>query len=395
MGNRITRRRLWPGTPTTTTTRVRTAYQVETPKKETSKHKKNAETESDSSSHQIERTDDEIHLMGNNNIRLTYISLPVQVLSQEEIDKIIEVSQKNNAKRNITGVVYFSSDIIIQTLEGDEDSVMELVSKISKDPRHKQITIASLERGIKEKLYPQWKMNNVMSSNPKEQKMISHLLSCLATSLDVVRVYTPQKVLKDLQRGENPLQQKPMEIRKVIIFADIVSYSKLTETLGNVETFLLADTFARIASEQVKKHGGDVNKFIGDCIVASFYETEVDASIQCAIDIISSLKQLRQNSAAGSSQRELYCGVGMAIGDVVEGNMGIQDFRLDNTFIGNAVNIASRVESQTRALNVPLLVTSELVSKCSNSDLVWLNMGEIELKNIENPETVYSLDMEF
>lgn len=385
MGNGIARRRNTPGSGVSN--RARTAYQVDNIK---TIKKINVVGTMDEDEKNLYEGDDEAELKGNNNIRLTYVSLPTTVLSEEESDKIIELSQKNNAKLNITGVVYFSSTVYVQTLEGDQDSIMKLVEKISKDPRHRQLTIASVERGIKKRLYPKWKMNKVLSSNPSEQAMISHLLSCLATSFDVVRAYTPQTVLKDLQVGINPLEQRPKRTKKVIIFADIVSYSKLTEKLGDEDTFLLADTFAKIASEQVKKHKGDVNKFIGDCVVASFPETEIEASIQCAIDIISSLKQLRQQSDKGSIQSVVHCGVGMAFGKVIEGNMGLQGFRMDNTFIGNTVNIASRVESFTRQFHVPLLVTAELVSRYTNSELNWHKVGEIQLKNIEKPETVYT-----
>lgn len=85
----------------------------------------------------------------------------------------------------------------------------------------------------------------------------------------------------------------------------------------------------------------------------------------------------------------------MAVGEVVEGNVGSASHKLDYTYIGNIVNVAARLEHATRRYSVPLLLTdkvNELLEGSRSSDLVIPKtklIGSVEMHNMEEKVEVY------
>lgn len=71
--------------------------------------------------------------------------------------EILEVSVRNNLRRNVTGMLLFAEGSVLQVLEGETGSVLETFSAIQKDPRHKGI-IVLLEEDISERQFPHWSM---------------------------------------------------------------------------------------------------------------------------------------------------------------------------------------------------------------------------------------------
>jgi len=121
--------------------------------------------------------------------------------------------------------------------------------------------------------------------------------------------------------------------------------------------------------EVVMAHGGTVDKFIGDAVMAVFgspvsrgEQAEALAAVRCATAMRQALHRLNQRWAERGIE-PLDNGVGLASGDVVVGQIG-SPRRLDFTVIGDKVNLASRMEGLTRTLEVPVLFdqgTADLV----------------------------------
>ena len=90
--------------------------------------------------------------------RLTYISKFSHSLSRQEIEEIGIVSQRNNQRLNITGVLLTYQGIFFQILEGEEDLIESLYEKILKDPRHHDILCLKNEEHITSRSFPDWSM---------------------------------------------------------------------------------------------------------------------------------------------------------------------------------------------------------------------------------------------
>ncbi len=83
------------------------------------------------------------------------------VCNSSEVTRIIEVSQKNNLKNEITGILVFGEDFFLQLLEGDQTHINSLYDKIRKDPRHFDAVLLE-DQKIEKRLFPNWSMKDVV-----------------------------------------------------------------------------------------------------------------------------------------------------------------------------------------------------------------------------------------
>jgi adenylate cyclase len=168
-----------------------------------------------------------------------------------------------------------------------------------------------------------------------------------------------------LLRGE----QRPV----TVLFSDLKGFTQLTTRRteqGQIPLHLQQlNTYLGAMVEVISAHGGTVDKFIGDCVMAVFGsplsrgpQAEAIAAVQCGQAMAARLEQLNHSWAAEGLE-PLASGIGLASGEVVVGQIGSPQ-RLDFTVIGHTVNLAARLESLTRQVQAPLLVdqaTAQLV----------------------------------
>ncbi|PKP08705.1 MAG: bluf domain protein [Bacteroidetes bacterium HGW-Bacteroidetes-4] len=91
--------------------------------------------------------------------QLVYISVRSAECTDQEIEKILESSIRNNGKIDITGVLLYSDQKFLQVLEGKYKQIIELYDKIKEDKRHKNVVMLSLG-SIKERNFPSWQMGS-------------------------------------------------------------------------------------------------------------------------------------------------------------------------------------------------------------------------------------------
>ena len=89
--------------------------------------------------------------------RLLYMSTATKDFSDIELEELLEKARKNNSQKNLTGLLIIKGRTFLQCLEGNEEDVMEIFTKIKSDDRHCDI-IELLEEDIKEPLFPLWSM---------------------------------------------------------------------------------------------------------------------------------------------------------------------------------------------------------------------------------------------
>lgn len=141
-----------------------------------------------------------------------------------------------------------------------------------------------------------------------------------------------------------------------IMFSDMRGFTSLVEKMTPKECFdFLNDYYSKIAPV-IRKHGGFIDKFMGDGIMALF-PNSVDAAIQASIDMQKSISQI--NSERTKNRQPLInVGIGIHSGPMVIGIIG-DTTRNEGTVISDAVNLASRVEELTKLFSTKILITSE------------------------------------
>ena len=324
--------------------------------------------------------------------RLTYISNFSRSLTRKEIENIENISQVNNAKEGITGILLSCNRTFFQILEGDDDRVDRLYEKILKDDRHHQVVCIRLDRNITEKYFPNWSMKVIMLEDNTDTLLqpIKILLQALGESKAVLANYTHSGVLQAMENGINPLTLIPRYTEKIILFADVMGFASITEKLQVTEVVELLNQFFTVCTSEIVAKGGEVTKFIGDCVMAYFDGDRADDALQASLNILSELEVLRARAPVNSPLRILYIGIGLSKGTVLEGNIGSQT-KKEYTVIGDAVNVAARIESLTRQLN-RFLVFSEAVRDGLSDHWKILKMGDFYAKGREAIVEVYSID---
>lgn len=90
-------------------------------------------------------------------VQLVYASVTVRPFSKQQLVKLLELCRSRNAERDVTGVLLLADDTFFQVLEGEEDTVMALFERISKDPRHSRILMIT-RIAVEERVFGEWSM---------------------------------------------------------------------------------------------------------------------------------------------------------------------------------------------------------------------------------------------
>ena len=136
-----------------------------------------------------------------------------------------------------------------------------------------------------------------------------------------------------------------------ILFSDIRDFTGISERLSPTEMLDTLNLYFTKMSAIIERHGGVVDKYIGDAIMALFgaplnHPHEADAAMSAALEMVEALDEFNQQRER-EGRATLRIGIGINTDRVVAGNMGSQS-RLNYTVIGDGVNLASRLEGLTK-----------------------------------------------
>jgi adenylate cyclase len=188
----------------------------------------------------------------------------------------------------------------------------------------------------------------------------------------------------------------PTQRRVAILFADMVDFTRLAEQLSPDDVVALLHDFRGRASEVVFSHEGTLDKYLGDGLMATFgtfadTETCAPRALACALDLQQRVEGWNaERRAAG--QPEVGVNIGVHCGTVVVGNVGT-DRRLEFTVVGDAVNVASRLEHLTRAYGVRILASRAVVDAAGGPDALpaaFEARDDVTLRGRSAPIAVYA-----
>ena len=171
-----------------------------------------------------------------------------------------------------------------------------------------------------------------------------------------------------------------------ILFSDIRDFTPFAESLTANETFEFINQYLKHLGPLIRMHNGFIDKYIGDAIMALF-ENPVDA-IYAALH---TLDKLDEFIAQNSNYPPIKIGLGIHTGPLILGTIG-ETFRMESTVIGDAVNLASRLESLTKQYKLPLLVSEETVLHIKDHQtLQYRFIDTILAKGKSIPTTIYEV----
>jgi adenylate cyclase len=177
------------------------------------------------------------------------------------------------------------------------------------------------------------------------------------------------------------------------LFSDIRGFTKISEQYKDDPEALtqLINQLLTVLSNAILDHGGTIDKYMGDCIMA-FWNAPTDQqdhrqlAIQAAHSMNEALDQFN-NEAKVELDFELEIGIGINSGNCIVGNMG-SDKRFDYTVLGDAVNLASRLESQSSNYGLHMILGEN--TYINDSPFTIIEIDKIAVKGKSNAETIYT-----
>lgn len=180
-----------------------------------------------------------------------------------------------------------------------------------------------------------------------------------------------------------------------ILFSDIRGFTTLSEKMTPEEVVAMLNPYLEAMTDVIYRHGGTVDKYEGDAIVAFFgepvsYADHALRSVRAALDMRKALDELKRKwEREGHPRPNLEMGIGLNSGDVFVGLLGSAQ-RINYTVIGDAANLASRLQDLTKTYNWPVLIsesTYEQVSQEFDADFA----DSVTVKGKTQPVNVYKL----
>jgi class 3 adenylate cyclase/HAMP domain-containing protein len=176
-----------------------------------------------------------------------------------------------------------------------------------------------------------------------------------------------------------------------ILFADIRGYTSMSEQMTPLETFALLNEYLARMGQVISDAGGFIDKYIGDAIMALFEDETTGSALRAALAMQQTLKAFNEERRY-KGQPIINIGIGIHRGEVVMGTIGFTS-RIESTVVGDAVNVAARVEGLTRKYNCTVLVTESIVAALRYPQDFKLRLVDdsVKVKGKDEPVAIYEL----
>lgn len=189
------------------------------------------------------------------------------------------------------------------------------------------------------------------------------------------------------------------ETREItVLFSDVRDFTSRAEKLDAEGVVSFLNALHTNLTEAVLGEGGTIDKYIGDGLMA-FWNAPLDApdhadrACAAALAMRKAVMQLdaqleREAFATGKAHMPLHIGIGINTGFAFVGNMGSEQ-RLEYSAVGDAVNVAARLESATKLVGAPILVSAETAAQAKSH--LFVPLGELCLKGKSQAHAVFAL----
>jgi len=232
-------------------------------------------------------------------------------------------------------------------------------------------------------------LEKTMEKTMQHVKQVRETLQAIKEN-NILKMYVDENVLNFMihQQFESSLLDNET-IEATALFIDICGFTSITEKVPANTVVRLINKFFDLMVKDIIAQGGHVDKFMGDAVMAVFRgEYHLDRAIDAALAVREHLANEDQIVSDSFSYKP-QISIGINSGEMISGNIGSVSLRrLDFTVIGDAVNLAQRLQSVAKAGQI--IITQEVYEKAKES-FSCEKIGEVSLKNKAKPVTIYEV----
>jgi adenylate cyclase len=219
---------------------------------------------------------------------------------------------------------------------------------------------------------------------------LSGAIADMAAGLSAFRKFIPADLVRLLLRQGVEAKPGGAVQELTVMFIDIAGFTGISERMGDRVVLLLSD-YLNMLSEVIVAHGGTIDKFIGDAVMAFWGAptAQPDHALLCCRAALACQHAIESSGLADDQGRPLQIRVGINSGRVLVGNIG-SELRLNYTVIGDAVNVASRLESANKNYGTRILI-GEATARLARDGIVTREVDSIAVYGREEELSVYEL----
>lgn len=209
--------------------------------------------------------------------------------------------------------------------------------------------------------------------------------------------YLSPKVIDSYIKNPDSLKLGGQKLWMTAMFTDIRGFSTISEQLDNPERLVaLLNKYLTKMSDIILENGGTIDKYEGDAIIAFFgapiyYEDHAVRACRAAVQMKKAEAELNEEIlASGECPCEIFTRIGINTGDIVVGNMGTNN-KMNYTMMGNAVNLASRLEGVNKQYDTRGILISEATQKEIGTNFALRALDKVRVVGVKTPLRIFEL----
>ncbi len=176
----------------------------------------------------------------------------------------------------------------------------------------------------------------------------------------------------------------------VVLFSDIRSYTAMTEQMSAEEAFAFVNAYLSRVGPVVREHGGFIDKYIGDAIMALF-PGSADEAAAAAMEMQRRLAALNAEHWGGGQRSPIRAGIGLHVGQLMLGIVGETE-RIEATVISDSVNTASRIEGLCKYFQAQTLISEDFLAACKHPGRIpHRRLGQVRVTGKQQSLSVYEV----
>ncbi len=210
--------------------------------------------------------------------------------------------------------------------------------------------------------------------------------------------YIAAPLVEELARNHDKLKLGGETREVTLLFADVRSFTGIAEGLSAEQLIAFLNRLFTPLSEIILEERGTIDKFMGDAVMAFWNAPLRDPAhaanaCRAALRMQQQLAQLNalwsaEAAARGESVKAVQLGIGLNTGECCVGNVGSPQ-RFDYSILGDVVNVASRLEGETKGYGVPIIAGEQTTREAPG--FAFLELGSVMVRGKERPERIYAL----
>ena len=202
--------------------------------------------------------------------------------------------------------------------------------------------------------------------------------------------YVPPELASAYSRDPQSMGLAGEEREVSVLFCDVVGFSAISEQLEPQQVADWLNGFFSLVSKIVVRHRGMIDKYMGDSVMAVWgaparSSTHAFDALAAAMDIQNEVVEINQRYTE-LGLPEIHVGVGVSTGLANVGSLG-SEYRMDYTVVGDTVNVAQRLETQTRKYHVPIIVSDKTADALP--DMLFRELDTVVVKGRKKAVTMY------